>query len=135
MWAMSRGSFETKNLLLPPSRTSVEASRAGELLNQDTFYWGTLKGVGKVYVQVIVDIFCSLAFREDLQLEDAGDGARPPLRARAANSTTRSASPSLRSSPTNGREFRGREDSHPYELPLAIEAKTPELYASSKPPP
>jgi hypothetical protein len=28
----------------------VEASRPGELLNQDTFYWGTLKGVGKVYV-------------------------------------------------------------------------------------
>ena len=27
----------------------VEASRPGELLNQDTFYWGTLKGVGKIY--------------------------------------------------------------------------------------
>lgn len=40
----------------------VEASRPGELLNQDTFYWGTLKGVGKVYVQVVVDTFCSLAF-------------------------------------------------------------------------
>src|SRR6185295_17142418 len=40
----------------------VEASRPGELLNQDTFYWGTLKGVGKVYVQVVVDVFCSFAF-------------------------------------------------------------------------
>jgi transposase InsO family protein len=40
----------------------VESSRPGELLNQDTFYWGTLKGVGKVYVQVVVDVFCSLAF-------------------------------------------------------------------------
>lgn len=40
----------------------VEATRPGELLNQDTFYWGTLKGVGKVYVQVVVDVFCSLAF-------------------------------------------------------------------------
>lgn len=29
----------------------VESSRPGELLNQDTFYWGTLKGVGKVYVR------------------------------------------------------------------------------------
>ena len=35
---------------------------AGRTLNQDTFYWGTLKGVGKVYVQVVVDTFCSLAF-------------------------------------------------------------------------
>ena len=40
----------------------VEASRAEELLNQDTFFWGSLKGVGKVYVQVVVDVFCSLAF-------------------------------------------------------------------------
>ncbi len=40
----------------------VEANAPGELLNQDTFYWGTLKGVGKVYVQVLVDVFCSLAF-------------------------------------------------------------------------
>ena len=40
----------------------VEASRPGELLNQDTFYWGTLKGVAKVYVQVVVDVLCSLAF-------------------------------------------------------------------------
>ncbi|HXH82653.1 MAG TPA: helix-turn-helix domain-containing protein [Candidatus Tectomicrobia bacterium] len=32
----------------------VEAARPGELLNQDTFFWGTLKGVGKVYVQVVV---------------------------------------------------------------------------------
>lgn len=40
----------------------IESSRPGELLNQDTFYWGSLKGVGKVYVQVVVDVFCSLAF-------------------------------------------------------------------------
>lgn len=40
----------------------VHSSRPGELLNQDTFYWGTLKGVGKVYVQVVVDTFCSFAF-------------------------------------------------------------------------
>ena len=38
----------------------VESSAPGELLNQDTFYWGTLKGVGKVYVQVVIDTFCSL---------------------------------------------------------------------------
>lgn len=36
----------------------VEASAPGELLNLDTFYWGTLKGVGKIYVQVVVDAFC-----------------------------------------------------------------------------
>jgi len=40
----------------------VAASRPGGLLNQDTFCWGTLKGVGKVYVQVVVKVLCSLAF-------------------------------------------------------------------------
>jgi hypothetical protein len=40
----------------------VEASRPGELLNQDTFFWGTLKGLGKIYVQVVVDASCSPAF-------------------------------------------------------------------------
>lgn len=36
-------------------------TRIQELLNQDTFFWGTLKGVGKIYVQVLVDAFCSIA--------------------------------------------------------------------------
>jgi transposase InsO family protein len=40
----------------------VEARQPAELLNQDTFYWGTLKGVGTVDVQVVVDVFCSFAF-------------------------------------------------------------------------
>src|SRR5882672_6870474 len=35
----------------------VEATKPGELLNQGTFFWGTLKGGGKVYVQVVVDVF------------------------------------------------------------------------------
>jgi transposase InsO family protein len=37
----------------------VEANAPAELLNQDTFYWGTLKGVSKVYVQVVIDVFGS----------------------------------------------------------------------------
>jgi hypothetical protein len=30
-------------------RRHAEVSRPGELLNQEKFYWSTLKGVGKVY--------------------------------------------------------------------------------------
>lgn len=40
----------------------VESSRPGELLCQDTFLVGTIKGVGKVYLQAIVDSFGSYAF-------------------------------------------------------------------------
>ena len=41
---------------------TYEVNAPRELLNQDTFYRGTLKAVGKVYVQVVVDVFCLLAF-------------------------------------------------------------------------
>jgi transposase InsO family protein len=98
----------------------VEASRPGELLNQDTFYWGTLKGVGKVYVQVVVDVFCSLAFAKvytskmpitacDLLYERVlpfYEALGVELGAILTD---------------NGREFCGKPDSHPYELLLSLE--------------
>jgi transposase InsO family protein len=98
----------------------IESSRPGELLNQDTFYWGTLKGVGKVYVQVVVDVFCSFAFAKvytsklpvtacDLVYERVlpfYDALGVALSAVLTD---------------NGREFCGRTDSHPYELLLAME--------------
>lgn len=40
----------------------VESTRPGELLNQDTFFVGTLKGVGKVWLHAVVDTFSSYAF-------------------------------------------------------------------------
>jgi transposase InsO family protein len=98
----------------------VEASRPGELLNQDTFYWGTLKGVGKVYVQVIVDVSCSFAFAKvytskmpitacDL-LHDRVLPFYEHLGISVGSVLT-----------DNGREFCGKPESHPYELLLAVE--------------
>ena len=98
----------------------IESSAPGELLNQDTFYWGTLKGVGKVYVQVIVDVFCSLAFAKvytskmpitacDL-LYDRVLPFYEELGVKVGAILT-----------DNGREFCGRADQHPYELLLAMD--------------
>ncbi len=98
----------------------VESSRPGELLNQDTFYWGTLKGVGKVYVQVVVDTFCSLAFAKlytakfpvtacDL-LYDRVLPFYDELGVEVGAILT-----------DNGREFCGKPESHPYELLLSME--------------
>lgn len=98
----------------------VESSRPGELLNQDTFYWGTLKGVGKVYVQVVVDTFCSLAFAKvytskmpvtacDL-LYDRVLPFYEALGVEVGAVLT-----------DNGREFCGRPETHVYELLLAVE--------------
>jgi transposase InsO family protein len=98
----------------------VEASRPGELLNQDTFFWGSLKGVGKVYVQVVVDVFCSLAFAKvytskmpvtacDL-LYDRVFPFYEALGIEIGAVLT-----------DNGREFCGKPEGHAYELLLAME--------------
>jgi hypothetical protein len=54
-WSDTAPTFEARH---------VHTSRPGDQLNQDTFYWGTLKDVGKLYVEVIVDVSCSFAFAE-----------------------------------------------------------------------
>jgi transposase InsO family protein len=98
----------------------VEASQPGELLNQDTFYWGTLKGVGKVYVQVVVDVFCSFAFAKvytskmpvtacDLLYDRVLPFYEALGVAISAVLTD------------NGREYCGRPDQHPFELLLAMD--------------
>jgi transposase InsO family protein len=98
----------------------IESSRPGELLNQDTFYWGTLKGVGKVYVQVVIDTFCSLAFAKvynskmpvtacDL-LYDRVLPFYEALGVTVGAILT-----------DNGREFCGIKEKHPYELLVAME--------------
>jgi transposase InsO family protein len=40
----------------------IESSRPGELLAADTFFVGSFKGVGKVYLHTVVDTFGSYAF-------------------------------------------------------------------------
>ncbi len=98
----------------------VESSPPGELLNQDTFYWGTHKRVGKVYVQVVVDTCCTHAFAKcysskmpitacDLLYERVlpfYDALGVPVKAILTD---------------NGREFCGKPASHPYELLLTLE--------------
>lgn len=98
----------------------VETSRPGELLNQDTFYWGTLKGVGKIYVQVVVDVHCSLAFAKVYT-------SKMPITAcdllyERVLPFYEALGVEIGSVLTdNGREFCGKPDSHPYELLLALE--------------
>lgn len=98
----------------------IEVSRPGELLNQDTFYWGTLKGVGKVYVQVVVDAFCSLAFAK-LYTSKMPVTAADLLYDRVLPFYEALGVPVEAILTDNGREFCGRQDCHAYELLLAME--------------
>lgn len=97
----------------------VESSRPGELLNQDTFYWGSLKGVGKVYVQVVVDVFCSLAFAK-LYTSKMPVTACDLLYDRVLPFYEALGVPVGAVLTDNGREFCGRVEQHPYELLLQL---------------
>ncbi|MCP1727349.1 transposase InsO family protein [Natronospira proteinivora] len=97
----------------------VETSAPGEFLNQDTFYWGQLKGVGKIYVQVVVDAFCSLAFAKMYTskmpvtaADTLYDRVLPFYEALGVAVKTILTD--------NGREFSGRPEQHPYQLLLAL---------------
>ena len=98
----------------------VEASRPGELLNQDTFYWGSLKGVGKVYVQVVVDVACSLAFAK-VYTSKMPITACDLLYERILPFYEFLGIEIGAILTDNGREFCGKPESHPYELLLALE--------------
>lgn len=98
----------------------VESSAPGELLNQDTFYWGTLKGVGKVYVQVVVDTFCSLAFAK-VYTSKMPVTAADTLYERVLPFYEALGVPVQAVLTDNGREFCGKPDQHPFELLLAVE--------------
>ena len=96
----------------------VESSRPGELLSQDTFYVGRLKGVGKVYLHAVVDTFSSYAFgylHTSKQPEAAAlvvhNDVMPFYQ---AHDLTVGAILT-----DNGREFCGTE-THPYELYLIL---------------
>jgi transposase InsO family protein len=98
----------------------IEVHYTGDLVAVDTFFVGTLKGVGKVYLQAVLDCFSRYVwgrlYTSKLPLtavqvmnndvlpffDEHGIGIQTVLS-------------------DNGREFCGRPDRHPYELFLQLE--------------
>jgi transposase InsO family protein len=96
----------------------VESSRPGELLSQDTFYVGRLKGVGRVYLHVVVDTFGSYAFgflhtskQPEAAVAVVHNDVLPFYQERGIDVAAILTD--------NGREFCGT-DRHPYELYLQL---------------
>jgi transposase InsO family protein len=96
----------------------VESSRPGELLSQDTFFVGTLKGVGKVYLHTVVDTFGSYAFGF-LYTSKQPEAAVAVLHNDVLPFYQAHDIPIEKILTDNGREFCGT-DSHPYELYLQL---------------
>lgn len=94
----------------------VESSRPGELLSQDTFYVGTLKGVGRVFLHAVVDTFSSYAFGF-LHTTKQPEAAVAVLHNDVLPFYKDKKLPIKAVLTDNGREFCGKE-SHPYEIYL-----------------
>jgi transposase InsO family protein len=96
----------------------VESGRPGELLSQDTFMVGTLKGIGRVYLHAAVDTFGSYGFGF-LHVSKQPEAAVAVLH-NDVLPFYRDLGLEVGAVLTdNGREFCGTER-HPYELYLAL---------------
>lgn len=98
----------------------IEAHHTGELVAVDTFFVGTLKGVGRVYMQSVLDCHSRYAwgrlYTTKLPLtavQTLNNDVLPFFEQHGARITTVLSD--------NGREFCGRPDRHPYELFLQLE--------------
>ena len=96
----------------------VESSRPGELLNQDTFFVGHLKGVGKVYLHTVVDTYSSYAF-SFLHVSKQPEAAVAVLRNEALPFYSERGLRVEKVLTDNGREFCGGEG-HPYRIYLTL---------------
>lgn len=96
----------------------VESSAPGELLSADTFFVGSLKGVGKVYLHAVVDTYGSYAFGF-LHVSKQPEAAVAVLHNDVLPFYRNLDLPVKAVLTDNGREFCGTER-HPYELYLDL---------------
>jgi len=97
----------------------IETSHPGYLGSQDTFYVGTLKGVGRVYQQTFVDTYCKVAHCK-LYTTKTPITAADILNDRVLPFYEQHQLPMLRILTDRGTEYCGRVESHDYQLFLAI---------------
>lgn len=98
----------------------IETRYTGELVAVDTFFVGVLKGVGRVYMQSVMDCYSRYAwgrlYTSKLPVTAVhilNEDVLPFFEVYQAKVRTILSD--------NGREYCGRPDAHPYELFLALE--------------
>lgn len=98
----------------------IEVHHTGELVAMDTFFVGTLKGVGKVYMQWVLDCFSRHAwgrlYTHMLPISAVhvlNNDVLPFIESHGAKVKTILSD--------KGHEFCGRPDQHPYQLFLQLE--------------
>ena len=97
----------------------IETAHPGYLGSQDTFYVGTLKGVGRVYQQTFIDTYSKVAFAKLYNTKTPITSA-DLLNDRVLPFFEQQALPMLRILTDRGTEYCGKVEQHDYELYLAI---------------
>ena len=98
----------------------IETEHPGYLGSQDTFYVGTLKGVGRIYQQTFLDTYTKVAFAK-LYDRKTPLAAADLLNDRVVPFFEEHEIPLLRVLTDRGTEYCGNREHHEYELYLAVE--------------
>jgi transposase InsO family protein len=98
----------------------IETHHPGYLGSQDTFYVGTIKGVGRIYQQIFIDTYAKVAF---VKLYDRKNAlvAADLLNDRVIPWFEAQDVPLLRILTDRGTEYCGSLQNHEYQLYLALE--------------
>lgn len=101
----------------------IETAHPGYLGSQDTFYVGTIKGVGRVYQQTYIDTYCKVAHAK-LYTTKTPITSADLLNDQVLPFHEEHGLPVLRILTDRGTEFCGRPDKHDYQLFLATTTST-----------
>lgn len=98
----------------------IETEHPGYLLAQDTYYVGTIKGVGRIYQQTLIDTYSKVAFAKLYDRKNALVAA-DMLNDKVIPWFEEQEIRILRLLTDRGTEYCGAHDRHEYELYLAVE--------------
>ena len=97
----------------------IETHHPGYLGSQDTFYVGTMKGVGRIYQQTFIDTYAKVAFAK-LYCTKTPITAADLLNDKVLPFFVGQNLPMLRILTDRGTEYCGKVESHDYQLYLAV---------------
>ncbi len=97
----------------------IETHHPGYLGSQDTFYVGTMKGVGRIYQQTFIDTYAKVAFAK-LYITKTPITAADLLNDKVLPFFVGQDLPMLRILTDRGTEYCGKVESHDYQLYLAV---------------
>lgn len=97
----------------------IESKEPGYLLSQDTFFVGHFKGIGRVYMQAVIDTFCSFGFAK-LYTSKTAITAADMLYEKVIPFYKEQRVEIQHVLTDNGSEYCGKQLEHPYQLILIL---------------